>query len=345
MGKADRGLFVKLRYVHTYRDRHGKVRHYFYLRRPGWRKIPLPGEPESDEFMTAYMAARAAMQMDRPSRPELHGSGSVSNTIAAYYTDNSFLSFSLGTQKTRRAILERFRRNCGDLKFAAMQRKDVAALLGRMKPFAARNWLKTLRGLFAFAVGIGLRADDPSEGIKPAKAKAGSIHTWTEDEIAIFERYYPVGTRARLAMALMLYTAARRGDIIHFGPQHISADRLRYTQKKTGRPLVIPVQPELAAIIAATPCGHLSFLTTERGHPFTSNGFGNWFRKICRAAGLPHCSAHGLRKAQARRLAESGRSTHEIASVTGHKTLSQVQHYTEAAAQERLAARALRRPK
>ena len=85
------------------------------------------------------------------------------------------------------------------------------------------------------------------------------------------------------------------------------------------------------------PSDHLTFLTTSNGKPFTAAGFGNWFREACDTANVRGCSAHGLRKAAARRLAEAGCSPHQIASVTGHKTLKEVERYTKAANQERLA--------
>jgi integrase len=102
--------------------------------------------------------------------------------------------------------------------------------------------------------------------------------------------------------------------------------------------LAIPLHPDLAAIIAATPSGHLTFLTTTFGKSFTAAGFGNWFRDQCNEACLPrHCAAHGLRKAACRRLAEAGCSANIIASISGHTTLTEVARYTKAADQERMA--------
>ena len=97
------------------------------------------------------------------------------------------------------------------------------------------------------------------------------------------------------------------------------------------------MHPELAAIIDATPTKHLTFLTTAHGRSFTPAGFGNAFREWCNEAGLPHCSAHGLRKAAAARLAERGATAHEIMAVTGHRSLEEVERYTRAARQGRLA--------
>ena len=146
-------------------------------------------------------------------------------------------------------------------------------------------------------------------------------------------------------MALLLYTAQRRSDVIQMGPQHIR-NRMIYVRpqktKRHGTELVIPMHPELARIIAATKCGNLAFLTTEAGAAYTNGtGLGNRFRQWCDEAGLPQCSAHGLRKAACRRLAEAGCTAHEIMAISGHKTLAEAQRYTAAADQARLAHQAV----
>jgi hypothetical protein len=88
-----------------------------------------------------------------------------------------------------------------------------------------------------------------------------------------------------------------------------------------------------------------TFLTTNRGHPFkTAASFGNWFRERCDEAGLSKgISAHGLRKATARRLADLGCTAHQIAAVTGHATLAEVQRYTNAADRKHLAREAMKK--
>src|SRR5262249_3203215 len=161
------------------------------------------------------------------------------------------------------------------------------------------------RSLMQFCLEIGLINDVPTAGIKRAKAgKTEGIHTWTEDEIAQFEARHPIGSRARLAMALLLYTAQRRSDIVRIGLQHVGdgaiAVRAQKTSRTTGKTLEVPIHPALAAVLAATPSAHLTFLVTDAGAPFTAAGFGNKFREYCDEAGLAQCSAHGLRKAQCR---------------------------------------------
>jgi hypothetical protein len=93
-------------------------------------------------------------------------------------------------------------------------------------------------------------------------------------------------------------------------------------------------------VVSLTP----TFVTTGFGKPFAVAGFGNWFRDRCNEAGLPKgISAHGLRKATARRLADVGCTAHQIAAVTGHATLAEVQRYTKAADRKRLAREAMKK--
>lgn len=333
---------IRLSYVHRFTDRHGRVRYYF--RRYGIR-TPLPGLPGSAEFMAAYEAALAGQEL-----PLIGASrtkpGTVNAAIIAYYQSLAFRSFAPGTQRMRRAILERFRAEHGEKRVGTLPREFIVRTLNKRARFAAGNWLKALRGLLAFAVAEGFRRDDPSAGIKLPAVRTDGVRTWSEAEIEQFETRHPIGGRARLALALLLYTAQRRGDVIRLGPQHRRDGAIWLRQNKTGATLEIPVHPELARIIEATPAAsrHLTFLTTEQGRPFTAAGFGNWFADRCREAGLPlGCSAHGLRKAACRRLAEAGCTTHEIQAISGHRSLPEVQRYTRGADQARLAREAMRK--
>src|SRR5262249_15142008 len=129
----------------------------------------------------------------------------------------------------------------------------------------------------------------------------------------------------------------RRSDIVRMGPQYIRNGVLSVRQQKTGIDLGIPVHPTLATVIAETPTYHLTFLTNQFDRPFTAGYFVQWVDK----AELPHCSAHGLRKAAARRLAEAGCTAHEIAAITGHASLKEIEHYTKAVDQQKLAASAM----
>jgi integrase len=152
--------------------------------------------------------------------------------------------------------------------------------------------------------------------VERASYSTDGFHTWTVDEVRQFEERHPIGTKARLALALMLFTGARRGDVVTLGKQHVKDGFLRYIPRKTRHQRMTvsekPVLPILADIIAKSPTGDLTFLVTKHCKPFTANGFGNWFRDRCDEAGLPQCSAHGLRKAGATIAAENGATDRQL---------------------------------
>jgi integrase len=332
---------IRLKYVNQWVDkRNGGAKARYYFRRPGFAHIPLPGLPGSPEFMEAYQAALAGQALPRPM---IGASRTQPSTIAAlvvsYFSSAQFLSLKPATQQTYRLILEKFRVAHGDKPVALLTRQHITALLGQRAstPAAANHWLRLVKALMAYAVEEGWRQDDPARGIRRVRHQSDGYHTWTEEEIATFEAHHPIGSKPRLALALLLYTAQRRSDVVRMGRQHIRGDKVHVRQVKTGTALAIPLHPALAAIIGATPTEHLTFLVTSFGKSFTAAGFGNWFRDRCNEAGLGHCSSHGLRKAACRRLAEAGCSANVIASFRGHRTLSEVSRYTKAADQERMA--------
>jgi integrase len=181
---------------------------------------------------------------------------------------------------------------------------------------------------------LSLVVTDPHFAIwRLEQQKSDGFRTWSEEEIAAFKAHYPVGSKPRLAFELLLQTAQRRADVVRMGRQHIRDGVLSVRQQKTGKTLAIPVSPALAAALAAAPSKHLTFLATDDGKPFEAMAFTKWFRRCCDAAGLSGCSAHGLRKAACRRLAEAGCSANEIAAISGHASLREVERYTRAADQ------------
>ena len=205
--------------------------------------------------------------------------GSVAAVVAEYLDSQQFFaSKSAGTQRMRRGILERFRAAYGDRPLRYCHRSGSGAAYAK-PPYAARSWLVTLRSLCQFAVKRGWLRADPTANIKLRAIKSDGFHTWTEDEIAQFEAHHPIGTKPRLALALLLYTAQRRGDVVRMGRQHIRDGVLTVKQQKTGSTLVIPVHPELHAVLDATPGEHLTFLITATGKPYggtnSASGFGS----------------------------------------------------------------------
>jgi integrase len=203
-------------------------------------------------------------------------------------------------------------------------------------PGAANDLLKKIRILIGFAIANGIRRDDPT--LKMKKFKAGEFHTWTEDEIAQFEKRWPVGSTQRLAFAMLLFTGQRVSDVAAMEATDISAEGICVTQIKTKAKLVIPTHPELATVLAISAAGEGALIRTSFGNGFTQKGLANFMAEAIDKAALPgRCVTHGIRKAAARRLAEAGCSVHEIMAVTGHRTLAEVERYTRGTEQKRLA--------
>jgi integrase len=208
-------------------------------------------------------------------------------------------------------------------------------------PEAANNRVKAIRRMFAWAVEAELLISNPARDVAYRRRVTEGHHAWTEDEIKQFEARHRVGSKARLALGLLMYTGVRRSDVVLLGRQHVRNGWLKFTAQKgrNRKPVIveIPVITALKQALEAGPTGELTFLMTEQGKPFTAAGFGNWFRDRCDEASLPECSAHGLRKAGAALAAENGATVHELMAIFGWLTMKEAERYTQAARRKRLA--------
>lgn len=330
--------------VTEYQDRH-KNWHLRYRKR-GQQTYHFQHKFGSKEFWEELDACRTGK-----AAPKIEAGagrikqGSLSALIAMYYGSPEFLGLKDSTRAGYKGVLERFRLVYGEGLVSDLTRSGIKDILGTMadRPSAANHLLDRLKALMRFAIDAGWRNDDPTQLVRGYRVDGEGFHTWNEEEIGKYETRHPTGSKARLAMALMLYAGQRRSDVVLMGRQHLEdgGKRIRVKQQKTGAMLSIPIHPALAAEIAQLPDGQLTFLITEYGKPHSAKGFGNWMKKRTTEAGLPECSSHGLRKAAARRLAEAGCSNQQIKAITGHKTDREVSRYTAAADQIRLSDQAM----
>jgi integrase len=342
LGTMPEGLDVstiKLKYIKSYEDRTGKMRHYFNKR--GCDRTPLPGLPGSREFMAAYQQCLDTMPTpaERPKASRVE-KGSMSDLIVRYYNSASFRNLAPLTQSSYRNEIRKIDEAHGAKPVAMLDRKGIKLLIAKKAetPGAANKLLRTLKMLMKFAIDEEMRADDPTAGVKPLKVPGDGFLPWLDEHLEMFEARHPIGSKARLAYALCLYTAQRRSDVVRMGRQHIRGNLIAVRQQKTGTYLEVPIHPELASIIDAIPRENMTLLLNENGTPFKPASFGNWFGDRCREAGLGKgYNAHGLRKAGARRLAEAGCTAHEIMSITGHQSIGEVERYTRAANRTQMA--------
>lgn len=264
--------------------------------------------------------------------------GTVNVALISYYQSGPFTSLARSTQGNRRAILERFRNDHGDKRIAMMHAQALQHIVNSRKSAAQRNFVKTMRGFIDHCVQLGMIKVDPLLGVKRAKLKkTGGFHTWTEEEIIQYRKRHPSGTKARLALELLLQTGHARSDVVRMGRQHVKGGKLSMRRQKTGVQFDIPLLPDLNTELKLHPSsGNLAFLTTELGEQFTAAGFGNWFADRCKEAELPG-RAHGLRKASAVHHALRGATAPELMAWFGWKTITEAQRYIEEANRIRLA--------
>ncbi len=317
----------KLAYVSSFLDRHGKRRYRF--RRKGYATYYFREPVGTKAFEREYAAC-----LDAEPAPVGGGrliAGSVSDVIARYYSDNAFQDLRPATQTVYRGVLERFRDAFGDTPMRAFDAERIARLMNAMrhKPHAAARLRKLLAQLFVIARRGKLvpHGFDPVRDTKPPKAETIGYHRWTEDELAQFEAKHPLGTKPRLAFAMLLYGGQRSADVRYMTHETIRSGRIQLNQSKTTNAVDVPVVEPLAQALHAGPLGRKTLIETRDGEPFTPKGFYGMIKKACIAAGLPHCSPHGLRKSAARRCREAGCTSEEGMAITGHKSVKEYLRY------------------
>jgi integrase len=266
------------KHAYAERNRHGTV--VFYFRVGKGKRIRLRGNPDSKEFARDY---HAAFTGGSPEATPPASSETLAWLIARYRDSRAWAALAPATRRQRELVLQKIAATAGTAPYTDITRRTVMAGLDRRKstPFAAKTFLKTLRGLFRWAAENSFVEKDPTEGIQAHLPRTDGFHAWTDEEIARFEARWAIGSRERLALAVLLYTGLRRGDAAHLGRQHIRDDVITFRTTKTGQQVTIPLLPELAKIIDATKTGDLALIATTSGGPMTKESFGNWFRQAC----------------------------------------------------------------
>lgn len=325
---------ISLKFVHEFRDQRGKL--YRYVRIEGRSSVRLPGTPGSPKFMAAYAKALAATQalVGHDFQP-----GSFGKLVESYYGSVEFSNLSPKSKRTYRGILSTQVQRFGAGMVADIpnsKAREIIQEIGAKYPGMANLTRAVLVTVFEHAINCNMRADNPFRRIPVYKI--GTRHTWTDAELATYEKRWPLGTRERLAYAVLLYTAQRVSDAVRFK----RGDVLTITQQKTGTELTLPIHPALARAIKAGPSNGIYLIGDAAGRPISSAALTQMMSKAIRLAGLPtKCKAHGLRKAILRRLAENSATTKGIAAISGHKTLKEVERYTSQANQALMAITAM----
>lgn len=328
---------------HERNRRNGSVMWYVRVNRK-LARIRIRGDYGSESFMADYRAA-ITMQSAVLAGTALPPSktlgkaprGSLRWLCDRWRESSDWFQTAKSTQRQRENILLHILDKNGDLRFADLTKAEIVK--GRERrmttPFAANNYLKTVKALFAWAVKADIATSNPAVDVEFLSRKTTGHEPWTSADVASYRARWQVGTRERLAMELLYWTGLRRGDVVRLGRQHIGADGMaRLKTEKTGKVVSVFMSP-LLPLIEASPTGDLVLIAGESGRPLAKESFGTLFHKWCVAAKVTK-SAHGLRKLAAIEVAEAGGSEMHLKALFGWESHDQSAVYTRNARQEML---------
>ncbi|KAB0682031.1 tyrosine-type recombinase/integrase [Aureimonas leprariae] len=355
---------IDLPYIEKNPTRHGKVRYYF--RFEGKRICRLPDDIRSEEFSAEYWKARRQIEkpdpaagdgwtMASPTRPN-----SFRWLCMRYMRSNAFTTLDLTTQTKRRQIMEAMwaeplkasepdGRAFADMPIAKLDVANIEALRDRKKdtPFAANERLKILRQVFETQENGKAITPNVAKLAAPFRVQSTGHHTITSAEIAQFIEHHGPRSKAVFALVMLMFTGFRVSDLAQIGPQHRRRDELHLRLfKNRGRAptdIVIPVHPVLETVLSWHPVAGLTYMRTEYDKPYSIKGLGQRVSEWFDQAGLPHCSAHSVRKGLATNQAENEATDKMLDAMFGWKDAKTSRIYTARADRSRLARQAVQR--
>lgn len=318
--------------------RHGRV--VWFCRIGKGPRIRLRSPYGTPEFDAEYRAAIDGRPLQ--ARPTA-AAGSLQWLYERYRDSGAWRALSIATRRQRENIFRHVMTKAGAEPASAINRASIVA--GRDEraatPSQARNFLDAARGIFRWALEVGHVKVDPTAGVKnPKRKKTGGFPKWSEVDVIAYEARWPVGTRQRVWLDMLLYSGLRRGDVVRVGRPHVRNGVIEFATEKGGVSVSLPILPVLAATLKAGPCGDLTFICGERRAPLTKESFGNMFSEAARAAGV-HKSAHGLRKLGATRAADKGATTWQLDALFGWQGGGTSAIYTREADRRRLSIEAI----
>ncbi|MEJ6397005.1 tyrosine-type recombinase/integrase [Yoonia sp. 208BN28-4] len=329
--------------VHRIRKPSGKV--FKYHRKSG---KPLPADiPENHpDFIAAWQQAETGGQQRKSRKTP----GSIAWGCETYLASGDYLDLSDGYRPVIRRHVDAIKTQCEAATPTPMLRDlDASAIradLSPLRPTVAASRLKAWRKLTAFWFESGATHNNASDGVRRKPIPKSDGHTpWQAADLKKFRKHWPIGTPQRLAFELLQWTGVRCVDLVRLGPQMIDRDGLlTFRQQKTGAAAHVPwsgdawglssQMTDLITCIAG--CNDLLFVQTMHGKARSAKSVSGWFSQAASDAGLPHLSAHGLRKYRMNEMAEAGVPLLAMQSWVGHITLDEVQEYTQKADRRRV---------
>lgn len=284
-------MIKRFPYVYSQLTRHGTTVWYF-RRGKTCKRIKYPiGSPK---FKEEYIEALTSGVSEASSSVVIH-KGTLKWLINQYQHSSVFKSLSENSRKNYNSYLNRLIEKKGTLPLHKVTKSFVqnSVDVRSNTPTSAFLFLVSVRGLYKWALERDLVKSDPTLGVKAPKLKTKGFSTWTIENIEQYRRYHPIGTKARLAMEMMLFLGLRRSDVMRVGKKHIKDGVFSIKTKKTGTQVTIPISDTLQKCMEATPYNGEVFLTSSSNKNYScEESFGIWFKNQCKKADLPIIVQH-----------------------------------------------------
>lgn len=317
----------RLPHLHHEPTRHGKM--VWYVRIGKGPRTRIKATHGTPAFEAEYRAAIAGEPLaGRPGASK----ASLQWLWDSYRETGAWTGLGMATRRQRENIMLHVLKDSGAKPYAAIGPQNIQDGLDRRSetPFAARHFFDTMKGLFRWAKKRKHVKRDPtadSDIEPPKKKKTSGFPPWTREDVETYRRRWPIGTRQRVWLDVLLYTGPRRGDAVKIGRQHVKEIRnedgsitriASFKTEKSGEmvTVTIPILDALWRTIEAGPTGDLTWICGARGTPLVKEAFGNDFSEAARMAGIKK-SAHGVRKIAATIAAENGATEKELDALFG----------------------------
>jgi integrase len=333
---------LRLKYVNSYRDRHGKTRHYF--RRRGSPKFPLPGLPGSAVFNEEYQRL-LGQHAPEPAKLSAGQPGTLAWVIEKYRdpTNKAWVKIKPSTRRVYERHFVYLRNNYGAAAFHTITEPHVRAIRNELaaRPSVADAIVNKIGLLWAFAkehleMKLGV---DPTREVASIHTETESAKAWPEELCAAIERHPNPGVVR--AYFLLRYTGQRRSDVTRMKASQFDGTAVQLYQMKTRTYVWMPAHKRLIEHLANRTDRGEYLLESRYKRQYNDQSLSRLLAEACEGLGFPGYSPHGLRHLAGASLAEAGCSVHEIMSILGHLTEKQAYEYVRQANRKKMAKSAM----
>ncbi|UDF29313.1 UNVERIFIED_ORG: tyrosine-type recombinase/integrase [Roseateles sp. XES5] len=320
------------------------------------KRIKIFCGPEDEDFLRQYQLARAG-ETPKP----LRKASEVAKAKSIAWLVNSYLEHlekkvtagtaSAKTYKKKKNLLARLleRPNCEMLipqeKLIGMQDEMAAT------PAQADAFIEAVGVMYEWARKRKQVFSNPAKGIDRVYKKGDGATPWKAADVRAYLATHKSGTKPHAAISVLLWTGCRIEDLTILGRKHECViegiEAVRWMpSKKNSTEVTVPLLPPLKEATRAPKVQGATYVLGRGGKPYSSgDSMSAMFKRWCQEAGLPHLSAHGVRKGLAELLAELGCSQYDIMAILGHSEAKTSEVYTRRVERWKLALGAMERVK